>query len=106
MTSASLVLTSKEHESGTDRVAEVCRELPFCNDADVVINVQGDEPFISRKALKKLIAAFDDPVVRVASLIHRMKRSFDDPNSVKVVCDKNNYALYFSRSVIPFQQGP
>ena len=100
-----VVLTSKEHESGTDRVAEVCRELPFCNDADVVINVQGDEPFISRKALKKLIAAFDDPVVRVASLIHRMKRSFDDPNSVKVVCDKNNYALYFSRSVIPFQQG-
>ena len=99
-----VVLTSKKHESGTDRIAEVCRKLPSCSDADVVVNVQGDEPFISREPLTKLIAAFDDPVVRVASLMHRMKKSFDDPNSVKVVCDKNNYALYFSRSIIPFKQ--
>jgi 3-deoxy-manno-octulosonate cytidylyltransferase (CMP-KDO synthetase) len=99
-----VILTSKKHESGTDRIAEVCRKLPSCSDADVVINVQGDEPFISREPLKKLIAAFDDPLVRVASLMHRMKKNFDDPNSVKVVYDKNNYALYFSRSVIPFEQ--
>ncbi len=99
-----VVLTSKKHESGTDRIAEVCRKLPSCSDADVMINVQGDEPFISREPLTKLIAAFDDPAVRVASLMHRMKKSFDDPNSVKVVCDKNNYALYFSRSIIPFKQ--
>ena len=99
-----VVLTSKKHESGTDRIAEVCRKLPSCSDADVMINVQGDEPLISRETLTKQISAFDDPAVRVASLMHRMKKSFNNPNSVKVVCDKNNYALYFSRSVIPFKQ--
>lgn len=99
-----VVLTSKKHESGTDRVAEVCKKLPGCNDADVVLNVQGDEPFISREPLKKLIAAFDDPVVRVASLMHRMKKNYDDPNSVKVVCDTEGFSLYFSRSLIPFEQ--
>ena len=99
-----VILTGKEHESGTDRIAEVCWKLPSCSDADVVVNVQGDEPFISREPLKKLIDVFDDPIVRVASLMHRMKNNFDNPNSVKVVCDKNNYALYFSRSVIPFEQ--
>jgi 3-deoxy-manno-octulosonate cytidylyltransferase (CMP-KDO synthetase) len=100
-----VVLTSKKHESGTDRVAEVCRKLSSCSNADVVVNVQGDEPFISREPLKKLIAAFDDPAVQVASLMHRMKKDFDDPNSVKVVCDKEGFSLYFSRKVIPFEQG-
>ena len=99
-----VVLTSKKHESGTDRVAEVCRKLSSCNNADVVVNVQGDEPFISREPLKKLIAVFDDPIVQVASLMHRMKKDFDDPNSVKVVCDKKGFSLYFSRKVIPFEQ--
>lgn len=99
-----VVLTSKKHESGSDRVAEVCRKLHTCSNADIVVNVQGDEPFISREPLKKVIDVFDDPLVRVASLMHKMKKDFDDPNSVKVVCDKNNYALYFSRSIIPFEQ--
>jgi len=99
-----VVLTSKKHESGTDRVAEVCRKLPSCSNADVVVNIQGDEPFISREPLKKLIDVFEDPVIRVASLMHRMKKNFDDPNSVKVVCDKKGFSLYFSRSVIPLEQ--
>ncbi len=99
-----VVLTSKKHESGTDRVAEVCRKLPSCSDADVVVNVQGDEPFVFREPLKKLIAAFDDPLVQVASLMHRMKKDFDDPNSVKVVCDKEGFSLNFSRKLIPFEQ--
>ncbi len=99
-----VVLTSKKHECGTDRVEEVCRKLPSCSNADVVVNVQGDEPFISREPLKNLIAAFDDPLVQVASLMHRMKKDFDDQNSVKVVCDKEGFSLYFSRKVIPFEQ--
>ena len=99
-----VVLTSKKHESGTDRVAEVCQKLSCCKDADVVLNVQGDEPFISKEPLQKLIAAIDNPVIRVASLMHRMKKNYDDPNSVKVVCNKEGFSLYFSRSVIPFKQ--
>ena len=69
---------------------------------DVVINVQGDEPFISKKPLQKLIAAFDDHDVKIASLMHKFAYNKFDPNKVKVVVDKSGFALYFSRAEIPF----
>ncbi|MCF7911030.1 MAG: 3-deoxy-manno-octulosonate cytidylyltransferase [Candidatus Cloacimonetes bacterium] len=93
-------MTSSDHHSGTDRIAEVCQTLDF----DVVVNVQGDEPFISSEPLKCLISAFLDPKVQVASLMHRISGKIDDHNQVKVVCDIHGYALYFSRSVIPFNR--
>ena len=92
-----VTLTSKKHKSGTDRVAEVCNKMSSCKDADVIINVQGDEPFISEKPLKKLINAFKNPEVMVASLMHELLKDIDNPNVVKVVCDENDYALNFSR---------
>lgn len=96
-----VILTSKKHKSGTDRVAEVCSKMLICKDADVIINVQGDEPFITEKPLRKLIEAFDDPEVMIASLMHETSVDIENPNVVKVVCDENNNALYFSRSPIP-----
>jgi len=92
-----VTLTSKKHKSGTDRVAEVCDKMPCCRDADVVVNVQGDEPFISEKPLRKLIEAFNDREVQVASLMHEIKHDIEDPNVVKVVCDENFIAINFSR---------
>ena len=93
-------ITGKDHKSGTDRVAEVCKNLDF----DVVVNIQGDEPFIYRKPLEKLVSAFKNPEVQVASLMHKLDRDINNPNNVKVVVDKNSFALYFSRSIIPFNQ--
>jgi 3-deoxy-manno-octulosonate cytidylyltransferase (CMP-KDO synthetase) len=93
-------LTGKDHQSGTDRVAEVCENLDF----DVVVNIQGDEPFIYREPLEKLVSAFTNPEVQVASLMHKLDRDINNPNNVKVVVDKNSFALYFSRSIIPFDQ--
>ncbi len=97
-----VVLTSRQHKSGTDRVAEVCAKMLCCNNADVIINVQGDEPFITEKPLRKLIEAFNDRSVQVASLMHEINADIQNPNVVKVVCDENYYALYFSRSPIPY----
>jgi 3-deoxy-manno-octulosonate cytidylyltransferase (CMP-KDO synthetase) len=91
-------MTGSDHHSGTDRIAEVCQTLDF----DVVVNVQGDEPFISIEPLRKLTDAFIDPQVQVASLMHRISGKIDNHNQVKVVCDNQGNALYFSRSVIPF----
>ena len=101
-----VALTSKKHESGTDRVAEVCDKMPCCKNADVVVNVQGDEPFITEKPLRKLIEAFNDPEVMVASLMHEIKSDIEDPNVVKVVCDENYYALNFSRIPNPEPRTP
>lgn len=98
-----VVLTGRNHQSGTDRIAEVCRNYPACHNADIIVNIQGDEPFISRQPLEKILAAFADDEVQVASLMCKTKQE-DDPNIVKVVCDKNNFAIYFSRSVIPFDR--
>ena len=97
-----IVLTSKHHKSGTDRIAEVCKNL----EAEIIVNIQGDEPFISKEPLQKLISAFEDPIVQVASLMHKFMEEIENPNIVKVVCDKNNFALYFSRSPIPFIRTP
>ena len=96
-----VTITSKTHRSGSDRIAEVCRKMECCKDADIVVNVQGDEPFISKEPLERIINAFNDENVQVASLMHHLKKNIDDTNNVKVVCDINNFALYFSRSVIP-----
>lgn len=93
-------MTSTGHKSGTDRVAEVCRKRDF----DIVINVQGDEPFINNQALKQLLDCFQDPSVKVASLMHPLSEELENPNIVKVVTDTDNYALYFSRSVIPYNR--
>lgn len=101
-----VTLTSKKHKSGTDRVAEVCDKMPCCSDADVVVNVQGDEPFITEKPLRKLIEAFNDPEVMVASLMHMISADIENQNVVKVVCDENHYALNFSRSPIISDQLP
>ena len=92
------VMTGKHHKSGTDRIAEVCSNLEF----DIVVNIQGDEPLISKKPLEKLITAFDDNTVNICSLMQKYNSERFDANTVKVVVDKFGYALYFSRSDIPF----
>lgn len=93
----------KEHESGSDRIAEAVENL----DVDIVVNVQGDEPFINTVALEKLIAIFKNDTekkVDLASLMCEITEEdeINNPNNVKVVVDQNGFALYFSRSVIPY----
>lgn len=93
------ILSRKEHASGTDRIAEVAVHI----DADVFINVQGDEPFVYKDALDSLCKLFSDPSTVVASLMHRIeKHAAENPNAVKVVTDVEGNALYFSRSLIPY----
>ena len=99
------ILSRKEHESGSDRIAEAVREM----EADVILNVQGDEPFISAQALKELLDVFEGisgKEVKVASLMKKMSdpAMIADPNYVKVVTGLNNDALFFSRSVIPYHR--
>lgn len=93
----------KEHESGSDRIAEAVENL----DVDIVINVQGDEPFIDAEPLAKVIEVFRndlDQKVDLASLMREITNEdeVNNPNNVKVVVDQNGFALYFSRSVIPY----
>lgn len=94
------IRSKKEHESGSDRIAEAAEEL----DVDIILNVQGDTPFIKREPLEKLLRQFDDPSVHVASLMQVLtdEKEINDPNFVKVVVDKNMNALFFSRSVVPY----
>ena len=94
------MMSKRHHESGSDRIAEAISDM----DLDVVINVQGDEPFIKKEPLEKLVRLFDDPAVKVGSLMRIIEDSNElgNPSCVKVVVNKNNDALYFSRSVIPF----
>lgn len=102
------VMTSPDHPSGTDRCYEA-----FCatgSDADVVINIQGDEPFIDPSQIEALKACFDDPDVQIATLVRPFDPSqgyeaLSNPNSPKVVRDGAGNALYFSRSVIPYVRG-
>lgn len=94
-------LTSPTAQSGTDRVAEVARSLP---DVDVFVNVQGDEPEITGEAIDlaiELLERFPDADVATVAAPIRNRDALLDPACVKVVCDQNGYALYFSRSVIP-----
>ena len=91
-----------EHQSGSDRIAEAVADM----DADVVVNIQGDEPFVEAGPLKKLVDVFSDESVCVASIMQKLKGDDDinNPNVVKVVCNKYNDALYFSRSPIPYKR--
>ena len=94
------IMSMRSHESGSDRIAEAVQDL----DIDIVVNVQGDEPFVKREPLEKVIAVFSDAKVQVASLMQVLTDTtlIQDPNYVKVAVDKNNNALFFSRSVIPY----
>jgi 3-deoxy-manno-octulosonate cytidylyltransferase (CMP-KDO synthetase) len=94
------IMSKRPHESGSDRIAEAVLDLAI----DIVVNVQGDEPFVKREPLEKVIDCFKDPTVRVASLMQVLthQASIEDPNYVKVAVDKNWNALFFSRSVIPY----
>lgn len=97
------IMSIKEHESGSDRIAEAVANL----DVDIVVNVQGDEPFINKEPLEKVIEIFKkdtDRKVDLASLMREIENQDDinNPNNVKVVVDQNSFALYFSRSVIPY----
>jgi 3-deoxy-manno-octulosonate cytidylyltransferase (CMP-KDO synthetase) len=93
----------KEHESGSDRIAEAVENL----DVDIVINVQGDEPFIDKEPLAKVIEVFKNDLTKQVDLASLMREitnedEINNPNNVKVVVDQNGFALYFSRSVIPY----
>jgi len=94
------VMSKKNHESGSDRIAEAAEAM----EADIIVNVQGDTPFIKREPLAKLLDQFTDPSVQVASLMQVLKdtKEINDPNFVKVTVDENMNSLYFSRSAIPF----
>jgi 3-deoxy-manno-octulosonate cytidylyltransferase (CMP-KDO synthetase) len=98
-----VIMSQKTHETGSDRIAEAVEFI----DTDIVINVQGDEPFVNGQILKKLIDAFQSDIenqIDVASLIFPLdhKEDIENPNHVKVVVDHNHFALYFSRSPIPY----
>lgn len=97
-----VVMSTRQHESGSDRIAEAIEKL----NVDVVVNVQGDEPFIQKEPLEQLIKAFQDPAVHVGSLMQRITEpiDIDNPNIVKVVVDRVGNALYFSRSPIPYNR--
>ena len=96
-----VIMSNKEHESGSDRIAEAIAEV----NVDVVVNVQGDEPFIKKEPLEKLVRLFNDDSIQVASLMRKIsKEEATNPNNVKVVTDKFGYALYFSRSIVPYQR--
>ncbi len=111
------IMSKHPHESGSDRIAEAIAEMSArtpaqlrysggdtYGDNDIVVNVQGDEPFVKKEPLEKLVRLFNDPAVMVASMMRVMndENEIQNPNCVKVVVNKNNDALYFSRSPIPF----
>lgn len=97
------IMSVKEHETGSDRIAEAVQNI----DCDIIINIQGDEPFVKKEPLENIIDAFKKDSkneIDVATLIRKMDEweLIEDPNYVKVIKDINDYALYFSRSVIPY----
>ena len=97
------IMSIKEHESGSDRIAEAITNI----DVDIVINVQGDEPFIDKNSLEKLIGVFKNDKnneVDLASVMTEITdiEDINNPNNVKVIIDQQGFALYFSRSVIPY----
>ena len=91
-----------EHASGSDRIAEAIKDI----DTDIIVNIQGDEPFIVKKPLADLLQSFEDEKVQVASLMKEFSsdEEIDNKNLVKVVCNAKNDALYFSRSPIPYKR--
>ena len=99
------VMTRTDHQSGTDRICEALDKVG--GDFDVVINIQGDEPFIQKSQLETVMQCFDDPRTQIATLGKPFEsmEAVRNPNSPKIVLDNDGYALYFSRSVIPFVRG-
>ena len=99
------VMTRADHKSGTDRIEEAAEKIG--SDADVIINVQGDEPFIQASQIKTLMQLFDAPETQIGTLGKPFEslEAVDNPNSPKIVTDVRGFALYFSRSVIPYIRG-
>jgi 3-deoxy-manno-octulosonate cytidylyltransferase (CMP-KDO synthetase) len=99
---AKVKMTSNKHETGTDRIGEVTKEI---HDYDIVLNIQGDEPMVRPEMVNQLVFPFlNDPTVVMTTLVSRIKKieDYQNPNIVKAVLDKNGNALYFSRSPIPY----
>ena len=99
------IMTSPDHKSGTDRIEEAVEKIG--GDFDVVINIQGDEPFIHESQIKELCACFDDADTQIATLgkpftAEMGMEALENPNSPKIVVDNRGYAMYYSRSVIPY----
>ena len=97
--------SKNEHKTGTDRIAEFSNEFK----SDIIVNIQGDEPFINKNDLKKIIDVFNNDIdnkIDIVSLMISLKSNNDiiNPNNVKVIVDKNNNSIYFSRNVIPFNR--
>lgn len=94
------MMSKREHESGSDRIAEAAESM----NVEIVVNVQGDTPFVKKEPLQLLLNEFKDPSVQVGSLMQELKEQeyIDDENYVKVAVDKNRNALFFSRSAIPY----
>ena len=99
------VMTRTDHKSGTDRIQEAVEHIG--TDADVIINIQGDEPFVQASQLQTLMQLFDDPTTQIGTLGKPFEsmEAVQNPNSPKIVCDLCGFALYFSRSVIPYIRG-
>ena len=99
------IMTRSDHKSGTDRICEALEKVG--GSFDVVINIQGDEPFIQKSQLETVMPCFDDPRTQIATLGKPFEsmEAVENPNSPKIVLDNDGYALYFSRSVIPFVRG-
>jgi len=99
------VMTRTDHKSGTDRIEEVAEKIG--SDADVIINVQGDEPFIQPSQIETLMHLFDAPETQIGTLGKRFEtiEGVENPNSPKIVTDNRGFALYFSRSPIPYVRG-
>jgi len=99
------VMTRTDHKSGTDRIEEAAEKIGTT--ADVIINIQGDEPFIQASQIKTLMQLFDNADTQIGTLGKRFEdmTATDNPNSPKIVTDLQGFALYFSRSVIPFVRG-
>ncbi|MDE6003165.1 MAG: 3-deoxy-manno-octulosonate cytidylyltransferase [Prevotella sp.] len=99
------VMTRTDHKSGTDRIEEAAEKIG--TDADIIINIQGDEPFIRQSQIETLMHLFDDPATQIGTLGKPFEsiEAAMNPNSPKIVTDLRGFALYFSRSVIPFVRG-
>lgn len=99
------VMTRTDHKSGTDRIEEAAEKIG--TDADIIINIQGDEPFIQQSQIETLMHLFDDPETQIGTLGKPFEsiEAAMNPNSPKIVTDLRGFALYFSRSVIPFVRG-
>lgn len=96
------IMTRTDHQSGTDRIREAYEKIG--EDFDVIINIQGDEPFIQRSQIKTVMDCFNDENTQIATLgkLFATMEAVQNPNSPKIVIDNNGYAMYFSRSEIPF----